>query len=179
MLYFILEIQGPAAHSIPRDELNMSSPFHYYLRVRYGECDAQKVVFNARYAEYVDLATTEFLRALGYGEELFSGELDFQLVKQTLEWRAPARFDQVLEVSVYAKGLGNTSFTLAAEFRIAGHDRVIATAETIYVLVEQHKLTKTPIPPDLRSDLLEGAPGLATDHAGYLSQPAAVISDNG
>ena len=43
----------------------MADPFRYYLRVRYGECDAQKVVFNARYADYVDLATTEFLRALG------------------------------------------------------------------------------------------------------------------
>ena len=53
------------------------SPFRYYLRVRYGECDAQKVVFNARYADYVDLAAVEFLRALGYGAELVSGELDY------------------------------------------------------------------------------------------------------
>jgi acyl-CoA thioester hydrolase len=105
--------------------MSKSPHFRYYLRVRYGECDAQKVVFNARYAEYVDLATTEFLRALGYGEQLFSGELDFQLVKQTIEWKAPARFDQVLEVSVYTRSLGNTSFTLAAEFRIAGDERVI------------------------------------------------------
>ena len=37
----------------------MSGHFRYYLRVRYGECDAQKVVFNARYADYIDLATTE------------------------------------------------------------------------------------------------------------------------
>ena len=35
----------------------MASRFRYYLRVRYGECDAQKVVFNARYADYVDLGT--------------------------------------------------------------------------------------------------------------------------
>ncbi len=148
----------------------MIKPFLYYLRVRYGECDAQKVVFNARYAEYVDLATTEFLRALGYGEQLFSGELDFQLVKQTIEWKAPARFDQVLEVSVFAKALGNTSFTLVAEFRIAGHDRVLATAETVYVLVKQHTLTKTPLPPDLRAALQKGALGVITDHAGYVSQ---------
>lgn len=147
----------------------MSNHFRYYLRVRYGECDAQKVVFNARYAEYVDLATTEFLRALGYGEQLFSGELDFQLVKQTIEWKAPARFDQVLEISVFAKGLGNTSFTLAAEFRVAGDDRVIAAAETVYVLVKQHTLTKTPIMPELRSALEQGGAGLVTDHAGYNS----------
>jgi acyl-CoA thioester hydrolase len=146
----------------------MSNHFRYYLRVRYGECDAQKVVFNARYAEYVDLATTEFLRALGYGEQLFSGELDFQLVKQTMEWKAPARFDQVLEISVFARSLGNTSFTLAAEFRIAGHDRVLATAETVYVLVKQHTLTKTPLPHDLRAAMQNGAEGLTTDHAGYL-----------
>lgn len=147
----------------------MSNHFRYYLRVRYGECDAQKVVFNARYAEYVDLATSEFLRALGYGAQIISGELDFQLVKQTIEWKAPARFDQVLEISVFARSLGNTSFTLAAEFRAAGHERVIATAETVYVLVQQHTLTKTPISADLRTALQNGATGLTTDHAGYLS----------
>ncbi len=145
----------------------MLIPFRYYLRVRYGECDAQKVVFNARYADYVDLATTEFLRTLGYGEELFSGDLDFQLVKQTIEWKAPARFDQVLEISVQASNLGNTSFTLAAEFRIAGDERVIATAETVYVLVTPHTLTKTPISPQLRADMEHGAPGQVVDHADY------------
>ena len=147
----------------------MSTPFRYYLRVRYAECDAQKVVFNARYGDYIDLATTEFLRALGYGEALFSGNLDFQLVKQTTEWKAPARFDQVLEISVRAKHLGNTSFTLAAEFRIAGEDRVIVTAETVYVIVSPHTLIKSPIPPDLRAAMENGAVGKVTDHAGFLS----------
>ena len=146
----------------------MADRFRYYLRVRYGECDAQKVVFNARYGEYVDLATTEFLRALGYGEELISGDLDFQLVKQTLEWKAPARFDQVLEVAVWAQHLGNTSFTLAAEFRAAGEDPVLVTAETVYVLVAAHTMAKTPIPAQLRSAMEKGAPGVVSDHAGYL-----------
>jgi len=148
-----------------------SSPhFRYYLRVRYGECDAQKVVFNARYGDYIDLATSEFLRGLGYGEQLFSGELDFQLVKQTIEWNAPARFDQVLEVSVYATKLGNTSFILAADFRIAGDERIIVTAETVYVLVKQHTLEKRPIPSELRTALEHGGAGLATDHAGYFAE---------
>src|SRR5258705_4747270 len=94
--------------------------FSYYLRVRYGECDAQKVVFNSRYGDYVDLATAEYFRALGYEKEIQSGELDYQLVRQTMEWRAPARYDQVLELSVAARHLGNTSFTLVTEFRFAG-----------------------------------------------------------
>jgi acyl-CoA thioester hydrolase len=141
-------------------------PFTYFLRVRYGECDAQKVVFNARYGDYVDIAVNEFLRSLGFGDALINGDLDFQLVKQTFEWTAPARFDQVLGVSVTAQHVGNTSFSLTAEFRIAGDDRVIATAATIYVLVEARTLKKTPIPDALRSALAHGARGQVTDHAG-------------
>ena len=146
----------------------MPKGFRYYLRVRYAECDAQKVVFNGRYGDYVDLATVEFLRALGFGSDLSGVGLDYQLVKQTVEWKAPARFDQVLELTVAAKRLGNTSFTLATEFRIAGDDTVIVTAETVYVLLAAHTMEKISIPADLRAALEEGAAGMATDHAGYL-----------
>jgi len=103
----------------------MTHPFRYYLRVRYIECDAQKVVFNSRYSEYVDVAINEFLRAIGVLDDFAAGRLDFQLVKQTVEWKAPARFDQVLEISVSTKHLGTTSFTLATEFRIAGEEALI------------------------------------------------------
>ncbi len=133
-------------------------PFRYNLRVRYGECDVQKVVYNPRYADYVDLATLEFLRAIGYGEAVLSGAIDYQVAKLTIEWKAPARFDDVLEISVYAARLGNTSFTIAMEFRIAGNERVIATAETVYVLVNFPALTKTPLPPDFRTALEKGRP---------------------
>ena len=142
-------------------------PFTYYLRVRYIECDAQKVVFNSRYGEYVDAAMTEFIRALGFGAQLVTGELDFQLVKQTTEWKAPARFDQVLAISVVPVRLGTTSFVLRTEFRLAGDVRIIATVETVYVMVDSVTLQKTPIPPDVRAALESGARGLATDHAGY------------
>jgi acyl-CoA thioester hydrolase len=141
-------------------------PFTYYLRVRYGECDAQKVVFNARYGDYVDVAVNEFFRALGFADALVNGELDFQLVKQTTEWRGPARFDQVLAASVFASRIGTTSFTFTTEFRIAGDDRVICTVETVYVMVDTHTLAKTPIPADLRAAFERGAPGVVTNHAG-------------
>jgi acyl-CoA thioester hydrolase len=146
----------------------MSPRFSYFLRVRYGECDAQKVVFNARYADYVDLATAEYFRALGYEKELQTAELDYQLVKQTIEWRAPARYDQVLEISVATKYLGTTSFALHTDFRIAGDERVIATAETIYVHVDTHTLSKAPLPERLRDALGRGAAGTSVDHAAYL-----------
>jgi acyl-CoA thioester hydrolase len=146
----------------------MSDRYRYYLRVRYGECDAQKVVFNSRYGEYVDLAATEFLRALGFADAVIQGDIDYQLVRQTLEWKRPARFDQVLELAVAASRLGTTSFTLHTEFRVAGSPDVIATAETVYVLVDGHSLQKRELPADFRAALQRGAPERATDHAGYL-----------
>jgi acyl-CoA thioester hydrolase len=142
--------------------------FRYYLRVRYGECDAQKVVFNARYGDYIDLASVEFLRKiLPRPEDLISGAFDYQLVKQTIEWKAPIRFDDVAEVSVWAKHIGRTSFSLGFEFRVAGTEVVTATAETVYVLVDSATLTKTPIPLDVTEALQKGGEGLAVDHAGY------------
>jgi acyl-CoA thioester hydrolase len=140
--------------------------FSYFLRVRYGECDAQKVVFNSRYGDYVDLAAAELFRVLGFEHEIQTAELDYQLVKQTTEWRAPARYDQVLEISVATKHLGTTSFTLATEFRIAGDEAVIATSETVYVHIDTHTLTKAPLPPRLREALTRGAAGQQIDHAG-------------
>jgi acyl-CoA thioester hydrolase len=147
----------------------MTDRFRYYLRVRYAECDGQKVVYNARYGDYIDLAVTEFIRALGFGETMIQGELDYQLVKQTIEWKQPARFDQVLEVSVAASRLGNTSFTTQIEIRVAGSDELIAVAETIFVQVEVATLQKQPLSPGFRAALERGAPGKAVDHAGYLS----------
>src|SRR3954463_5846126 len=123
--------------------------FRYYLRVRYVECDAQKVVFNSRYSEYVDVSINEFLRAAGVLPAFLEGHLDFQLVKQTVEWKAPARFDQVLELSIAPIRLGTTSFTVGTTFRIAGATPAIATAETVYVLVDARTLTKLSLPDSL------------------------------
>jgi len=153
--------------------MGISQPFRYYLRVRYAECDAQKVVFNSRYGEYVDISINEFLRAIGVHEQFIDGALDFQLVKQTTEWRAPARFDQVLELSIAVTRLGTTSFTLGTAFRIAGDEKVIATVETVYVLVDAKTLTKMPLPGTLRAAMEDGAAGRITDHAAYFPSGAA------
>jgi acyl-CoA thioester hydrolase len=158
-------------------QLEVTPPFRYYLRVRYIECDAQKVVFNSRYSEYADVAINEFLRAAGVLDEFVAGRLDFQLVKQTIEWKAPARFDQVLELSIAATRLGNTSFTVRTDFRIAGGPgQVIVTIETVYVLVDAEALTKLVLPEWLRAALGAGAAGEVTDHAAYLPHDARVGS---
>jgi acyl-CoA thioester hydrolase len=139
--------------------------FCHLLRVRYGECDGQKVVYNARYGDYIDIASTEFLRA-AWGDAMFGGGLDYRLVKQVIEWRSPARFDEVLRISVAAARIGTTSFALHIDIRVFGDNRLVATAETTYVLVKEADQKKCPIPDALRQRLEAGAPGVVVDHAG-------------
>jgi acyl-CoA thioester hydrolase len=143
------------------------APFRYYLRVRYQECDAQLVVFNARYGDYVDIAGIEFWRAIGLADEVATMTFDVQLVKQTTTWKAPARNNQVLELSVSVPALGTTSFTVLTQFRIAGDAAVICEVETVYVRVDNKTLTKLPLEVHHRVALLRGAPGVTVDHAGY------------
>jgi acyl-CoA thioester hydrolase len=149
----------------------MSQRFRYYVRVRYQECDAQHVVFNARYGDYIDLACSEFLRAaLPRPTDLFDGTFEIQTVRQTIEWKQPARFDDVLEVAVWTSRLGTTSFTLCFEMRRAGREEVLVAVETVYVHVDRSTWTKREIEPHMRAALEAGAAGKAVDHAGYLRQ---------
>ena len=151
----------------------MSQRFRYYLRVRYQECDAQHVVFNARYGDYVDLACFEFLRAaLPRPTDIFDGTFEIQTVRQAIEWKSPARFDDVLEVSVWTSRLGTTSFTLTFELRRAEEADILVAAETVYVHVDARTFTKREIAPEMRIALEAGAAGKVVDHAGYL-RPAS------
>ena len=145
----------------------MTEPFRYRFRVRYNECDAQKVVFNARYADYVDLAMTEFMRALGrdYNALLAAG-LDNQVVKLTLEWQGPARFDDVVEARIRTLKVGNTSFVLEQEMVRADDGEPLCRAEAVYVMMTTEPFEKTRVPDDLRAALEEGAPGALIDHSG-------------
>lgn len=151
----------------------MTDDFRYYLKVRYGECDGQQVVFNARYGDYVDLGITEFLGVLNLPTADDHG-FDYQVVKLTIEWRAPARYRDVLELAVRTTHVGNTSFTVGVEFRIAGEEAVIARGEMTGVAVDR-TLSKQPITPKMRELLIRGAPGARVDHAGYL--PRAVAAE--
>ncbi len=144
------------------------APFRYYLRVRYGDCDGQKVVYNAKYAEYVDLASTEYLRTALHPRSVFNGDFEMQVVKLVIAWKGPALLDDVLEITVQPSKFGTTSFTLGFEIRRAGEDGVLVTGETINV--HTHRINgawvKAPIAPKQRAMLEHGAAGKRVNHAG-------------
>lgn len=146
----------------------MTTPFQYYLRVRYSECDAQRVVFNARYGDYVDLAITYFLKTVLSQHQLAWQKLDYQVVKYDIEWQAPARFDEVLAIGVEVIHVGTTSVVFRTHIRQANDGTHVAKADTVAVVVDSHTLQKTPVAEPLKQALLAGAPSAWVDHAGWL-----------
>jgi acyl-CoA thioester hydrolase len=151
--------------TLPEPTGGFAPPFRYLLRVRYGECDSQKVVYNGRYSDYVDLAAGEFLRVV-WGDAVFGGGYDYQLVRQLIEWRSSLRYDEIAQITVSLARIGTTSFVLAMELRPLGAARPAAAAETTYVLTTEGELAKCALPDELRRRLEAGAPGVVVDHAG-------------
>lgn len=145
----------------------MILPFKVLLRVRYGECDAQGVVFNARYGDYADVALTEYFRVVaGPWQILLDQGLDAQVVRMATDWSAPARYDEVLALEVETLHVGTTSYSIRVTMAEAATGRAVAVTELVYVLVEAARHVKTAVPDWLRRQLLAGAPGRVVDLAG-------------
>jgi acyl-CoA thioester hydrolase len=142
-------------------------PFRMLLRVRYYECDAQRVVFNARYGDYVDTAVTEFFGyTIGGYKGMLDRNIDNQVVRLATDWQSPARFDDVLSISVETQRVGTTSFTLAVQFHQYPSGKKVAKSEITYVMVSADRHEKMPVPDDFREQLLRGAPRQVVNFAG-------------
>jgi len=127
--------------------------FHFPFRVRYSEVDAQAVVFNAHYLTYFDTAITEYFRALGYdylGEVARTG-IDFHIVKSVVEFKAPIRFDEDIEVCVRVARIGRSSINLALAIFAKGSEDLRATGEIIWVATDQKMHQSVAVTEELRA----------------------------
>ena len=98
----------------------MAGVFTTPIRVRWGEVDAQGVVFNPNYFVYADVAATEFFRAAGVmsGDHPDMGQS--YVVDARASFRASARFDDLLDVQVSVPRIGRSSYDLRVEIRRDG-----------------------------------------------------------
>jgi acyl-CoA thioester hydrolase len=124
--------------------------FVHHLRVRYNECDAQGHVFNANYLVYFDVALTELWReALGSYEALTADGLDLVVAETGVRFRAPARFDDELEITLEVERLGNTSMVSA--IGVARDGDTLAEGRIVHIFVRADRLgEKAPIPDHVR-----------------------------
>lgn len=130
----------------------MPSPFVFELRVRYGECDPQGIVFNANYLLYFDVAFTELWRAaLGPWNEMVERGVDAVVAEANVKFRSPARFDDVLQLEAAVARLGRTSIT--TEIAVRRDAEPLAEGWLRHVIVETEGWGKTDVPAWVREGL--------------------------
>ena len=91
--------------------------FRHTLRVYWEDTDAGGVVFYANYLKFFERARTEWLRHLGVGQQALrdaTGAL-FVVTDTRLRYRAPARLDDMLDVTVSLRQRGAASMTIAQQ----------------------------------------------------------------
>ena len=117
--------------------------------MRYGECDQQGIVFNAHYLAYADEAATAWFAATGTAyDALLARGLDTRVKASLLEWTAPARWGDVVEVDAACERVGGSSFVLGLLVRVG--ERTCCAVRTTYVLVDAAG-RPTRVPDDLRA----------------------------
>jgi acyl-CoA thioester hydrolase len=77
------------------------STFTWPARVYWEDTDGGAIVYYANYLRYLERARTEWLRARGYSQQALARDpgILFTVVSLTVDYRAPARLDDMLEVS--------------------------------------------------------------------------------
>ncbi len=127
-------------------------PHREAIAVRYQEVDLQNVVFNAHYLGFCDVACAAWLReAIGWTG--VGDDIDWMLVKATIEWQGSATYGDVLDVDCGIARWGNTSFDVA--YRGTVGDRPVFTATITYVCVVPGTKDTTPVPDRMRDHLAE------------------------
>lgn len=143
--------------------------FSAATRVAFSDTDAQGIVYYGRYAPYFDVARVEYWRHLGFqahddGRQEGAGTRpggEFVMRAFTIEYHAPAAFDDVLEVFCRVARIGRTSVAFEFDVVLAdGSDRHLASATQTMVNIDLAERRSIPIGDDLRAriEAFESAP---------------------
>ena len=133
---------------MPKPDFKFSTQF----RIRWMECDAQGIVFNGAYLGYLEMATSEYWRNLGIGIYHLprSGFFDLAVVKTTIEFRAPALIDEMVEACVRISRIGNSSMDMQMELYRPEPELLLTTIDAGYVGYDATTGTSRRVPDEFR-----------------------------
>lgn len=138
------------------------APFIHPTRVYWEDTDAGGVVYHAQYLAFLERARTEWLRSLGKGQERLRGEHDlvFAVRAMRIDFRAPARLDDQLDVSVAVQGVRKASLVFAQAIHREGG--LLLDAQVRVAALRASDFRPRPIPNDLFEALSEHLPSPET-----------------
>ena len=94
-----------------------AGPFSHSIRVYWEDTDAGGIVFYANYLKFFERARTEWLRAVGFGQQVLRDESGgmFVVSETTVKYHSPARLDDTLRVTAVLQSGGKASLTIAQQ----------------------------------------------------------------
>jgi acyl-CoA thioester hydrolase len=121
--------------------------------VYWEDTDAGGVVYHAQYLAFLERARTEWLRARGYGQELLRVEhgLVFAVRAMRIDFRAPARLDDALDVSVALRQRRGASLLIGQDIRCGG--RLLVDAEVKVAALDAASFRPRGLPAKLYQEL--------------------------
>jgi len=130
-----------------------STPFTLPTRVYWEDTDGGGVVYHARYVAFFERARSEWMRTLGYGQAQLRDEHDFVFVVRVmqLDFRKPARLDDLLQVSVLVHQIRRASLIITQAITRDGER--LCDAEVKLAALRLSDFSPCPIPDWLRQRL--------------------------
>ena len=114
--------------------------FKWQVRVYYEDTDSGGVVYYANYLRFMERARTEWMRELGFG-------LLFAVRSASLEFKSPARFNDLLEVTAGVVKRGRASITLHQDiFRHGEPGDVLCSGTVKIACLDAATFKPKPIP---------------------------------
>jgi len=124
------------------------------VRVRYSETDQMGVVYHGNYIPYFEIGRVEWLRNKGVSyKTMEENGIALPIVSMTLNYKKPARYDELLTVKTKFKS--QTSVKIEFDCEIWNEkSELLTTANFILVFVDV-KTGRPIVPPDYINDLLK------------------------
>jgi acyl-CoA thioester hydrolase len=117
--------------------------------VRFRDLDPMGHVNNAVFLTYIESARFAFLKHIGAAPTL--EDMDLIVARVEIDFRAPVRLGDEIEISAHVTRFGEKSFDLEHELRADGN--TVAEAKTVLVTYDYSKREPVPIPDAWREKL--------------------------
>lgn len=131
--------------------------FYWPVRIYYEDTDAGGIVYYANYLKYCERARTEWLRALGVEQDTWlTTQIGFVVRKVGLDLRAPARFNDALQVSVEPEKIGRASIDFVQKITNQ-RDELLCVAEVKAACVNLATMKPVAIPAEILEVIRRGS----------------------
>ena len=126
----------------------MKYPFHAKYNVAFRDIDMHGVLHHSNYYYYCEKARVGLLEASGisYNSVINMG-VGIVLIESRLQYFAPVKFDDLLEITLGVNELGRTSFKILYSLEVAG--KKVSEGHTHHVCINLNSGKPVKIPPKL------------------------------